>query len=207
MLFWAGSSRAIRQSAFLFVGDSPCRKRARLHTTDTFQPQRVGRAPRTSVDAALAGQNTLLAAKRIWWSNHRLVRLQICWISRIVQTSDTPTQFLGLPLVYPNQQHDVEPRLPLEQVVFEEEYQEQTWGYWSLTVCRLVRGRDATTTWSQCCGHSVSLNQARQKSRTKELVESENISAQYCHCRTSQCGKSTLFNHVQERLNQKMSEG
>ena len=36
-----------------------------------------------------------------------------------------PTLFFGIALGVPDQQHEVKPRLPLNQVVFEEEYQEQ----------------------------------------------------------------------------------
>ena len=58
---------AIRQSAvfLLFVGDlNRAEKGARLHT-DTFQPQGVEGLLISSVDAALAGQNALLAAE-VW---------------------------------------------------------------------------------------------------------------------------------------------
>ena len=58
---------AIRQSAvfLLFVGDlNRAEKGARLHT-DSFQPQGVEGLLISSVDAALAGQNTLLAAESL----------------------------------------------------------------------------------------------------------------------------------------------
>ena len=58
---------AIRQSAvfLLFVGDlNRAEKGARLHT-DTFQPQGVEGLLISSVDAALAGQNALLAAESL----------------------------------------------------------------------------------------------------------------------------------------------
>ena len=93
-LFELIPQEAIRQSAafLLFVGDlNRAEKGAHLHT-DTFQPQGVEGLLITSVDAALAGQNTLLAAEHLacgrkpwlWWSNHRFGALQICRISRIV---------------------------------------------------------------------------------------------------------------------------
>ena len=60
------SGKPIRSSAaafLLFVGDlNRAEKGARLHT-DVFQPQGVEGLLITSVDAALAGQNTLLAAE------------------------------------------------------------------------------------------------------------------------------------------------
>ena len=66
-LFELVPQEAIRQSAafLLFVGDlNRAEKGARLHT-DTFQPQGVEGLLITSVDAALAGQNTLLAAESL----------------------------------------------------------------------------------------------------------------------------------------------
>ena len=58
---------AIRQSAvfLLFVGDlNRAEKGAQLHT-DSFQPQGVEGLLISSVDAALAGQNALLAAESL----------------------------------------------------------------------------------------------------------------------------------------------
>ena len=72
---------AIRQSAvfLLFVGDlNRAEKGARLHT-DTFQPQGVEGLLISSVDAALAGQNALLAAESfgLWWCHYWLGALQV----------------------------------------------------------------------------------------------------------------------------------
>lgn len=67
---------AIRQSAvfLLFVGDlNRAEKGVRLHT-DTFQPQGVEGLLISSVDAALAGQNALLAAEA--WA---MVELSLAW--------------------------------------------------------------------------------------------------------------------------------
>ena len=51
----------------------------------------------------------------------------------------------------PNQNHDVKPRLPLENVVFEEEYQEQTVDVIEAydRVQADYAGVRATTSWSQ----------------------------------------------------------
>ena len=121
---------AIRQSAafLLFVGDlNRAEKGARLHT-DTFQPQGVEGLLITSVDAALAGQNTLLAAESLGYGGViiGLVRYKSVELAELFKLPDYTYPVFGIALGVPNQKHDVKPRLPLENVVFEEEYQEQT---------------------------------------------------------------------------------
>ena len=146
---------AIRQSAvfLLFVGDlNRVEKGVRLHT-DTFQPQGVEGLLITSVDAALAGQNTLLAAESLGYGGViiGLVRYKSVELAELFKLPDYTYPVFGIALGVPNQQHDVKPRLPLENVVFEEEYQEQT----TETIEAYDRvqteyaGARATTTWSQ----------------------------------------------------------
>lgn len=121
---------AIRQSAvfLLFVGDlNRAEKGARLHT-DTFQPQGVEGLLISSVDAALAGQNALLAAESLGYGGViiGLVRYKSEEVAELFNLPDYTYPVFGMALGVPNQNHDVKPRLPLENVVFEEEYQEQT---------------------------------------------------------------------------------
>lgn len=146
---------AIRQSAafLLFVGDlNRAEKGARLHT-DTFQPQGVEGLLITSVDAALAGQNTLLAAESLGYGGViiGLVRYKSVELSELFKLPDYTYPVFGIALGVPNQQHDVKPRLPLENVVFEEEYQEQTTEAIEAydRVQTEYEGARATTTWSQ----------------------------------------------------------
>ena len=120
---------AIRQSAvfLLFVGDlNRAEKGASLHT-DTFQPQGVEALLITSVDAALAGQNTLLAAESLGYGGMiiGLVRYKSEEVAALFNLPDYTYPVFGIALGVPDQQHDVKPRLPLKQVVFEEEYQKQ----------------------------------------------------------------------------------
>lgn len=119
---------AIRQSAvfLLFVGDlNRAEKGARLHT-DTFQPQGVEGLLISSVDAALAGQNALLAAESLGYGGViiGLVRYKSEEVAELFNLPDYTYPVFGMALGVPNQNHDVKPRLPLENVVFEEEYQE-----------------------------------------------------------------------------------
>ena len=146
---------AIRQSAafLLFVGDlNRAEKGARLHT-DTFQPQGVEGLLITSVDAALAGQNTLLAAESLGYGGViiGLVRYKSVELAELFKLPDYTYPVFGIALGVPNQKHDVKPRLPLENVVFEEEYQEQTTEAIEAydRVQTEYAGTRTTTTWSQ----------------------------------------------------------
>lgn len=146
---------AIRQSAvfLLFVGDlNRAEKGARLHT-DTFQPQGVEGLLISSVDAALAGQNALLAAESLGYGGViiGLVRYKSEEVAELFNLPDYTYSVFGMALGVPNQTHDVKPRLPLDNVVFEEEYQEQSTE--AIQAYDRVQadyaGARATTSWSQ----------------------------------------------------------
>ena len=113
---------AIRQSAvfLLFVGDlNRAEKGVRLHT-DTFQPQGVEGLLISSVDAALAGQNALLAAESLGYGGViiGLVRYKSAEVAELFNLPDYTYPVFGMALGLPNEGHEVKPRLPLNQVVF-----------------------------------------------------------------------------------------
>lgn len=177
-LFELVPQEAIRQSAafLLFVGDlNRAEKGARLHT-DTFQPQGVEGLLITSVDAALAGQNTLLAAESLGYGGViiGLVRYKSVEIAELFNLPDYTYPVFGIALGVPNQKHDVKPRLPLENVVFEEEYQEQTAE--AIEVYDRVQteyaGARATTTWSQRLAEQFG---QPEPSSTRENLEQKNL--------------------------------
>ncbi len=177
-LFELVPQEAIRQSAafLLFVGDlNRAEKGARLHT-DTFRPQRVEGLLITSVDAALAGQNTLLAAESLGYGGViiGLVRYKSVELAELFKLPDYTYPVFGIALGVPNQQHDVKPRLPLEQVVFEEEYQEQTAE--AIEAYDRVQieyaGARATTTWSQRLAEQFG---QPEPSSTRENLEQKNL--------------------------------
>ena len=154
-LFELVPQEAIRQSAafLLFVGDlNRAEKGARLHT-DVFQPQGVEGLLITSVDAALAGQNTLLAAESLGYGGViiGLVRYKSVELAELFKLPDYTYPVFGIALGVPNQKHDVKPRLPLENIVFEEEYQEQSTEAIEAydRVQTAYAGARATITWSQ----------------------------------------------------------
>ena len=177
-LFDLVPQEAIRQSAafLLFVGDlNRAEKGARLHT-DTFQPQGVEGLLITSVDAALAGQNTLLAAESLGYGGViiGLVRYKSVELAELFKLPDYTYPVFGIALGVPNQQHDVKPRLPLENVVFEEEYQEQTTEAIETydRVQTEYAGARATTTWSQRLAEQFG---QPEPSSTRENLEQKNL--------------------------------
>lgn len=107
----------------------------------------------TSVDAALAGQNALLAAESLGYGGViiGLVRYKSVELAELFKLPDYTYPVFGIALGVPNQQHAVKPRLPLENVVFEEEYQEQSTEAIEAydRVQTEYAGARATTTWSQ----------------------------------------------------------
>lgn len=120
---------AIRQSSafLLFVGDlNRAQKGVQLHTED-FYPEGPENLLISSVDAALAGQNTLLAAESLGYGGViiGLVRYAASQIAELFKLPDYTYPVFGIALGNPNQNHAVKPRLPYEAVVFEEEYREQ----------------------------------------------------------------------------------
>lgn len=174
-LFELVPQEAIRQSAafLLFVGDlNRAEKGASLHT-DSFQPQGVESLLITPVDAALAGQNTLLAAESLGYGGViiGLVRYKSEEVAALFNLPDYTYPVFGIALGVPNQQHDVKPRLPLNKVVFEEEYQEQP-------VAAILdydkvqadyAGARATTSWSQRLAEQF--GQAEPSSTRKNLEQ------------------------------------
>ena len=174
-LFELVPQEAIRQSAafLLFVGDlNRAEKGARLHT-DVFQPQGVEGLLITSVDAALAGQNALLAAESLGYGGViiGLVRYKSVELAELFKLPDYTYPVFGIALGVPNQQHDVKPRLPLENVVFEEEYQEQTVDVIEAydRVQADYAGARATTSWSQRLAEQF--GQAEPSSTRKNLEQ------------------------------------
>ena len=174
-LFELVPQEAIRQSAafLLFVGDlNRAEKGARLHT-DIFQPQGVEGLLITSVDAGLAGQNALLAAESLGYGGViiGLVRYKSVELAELFKLPDYTYPVFGIALGVPNQQHAIKPRLPLENVVFEEEYQEQTVDVIEAydRVQADYAGARATTSWSQRLAEQF--GQAEPSSTRKNLEQ------------------------------------
>lgn len=166
---------AIRQSAvfLLFVGDlNRAEKGAQLHT-DSFQPQGVEGLLISSVDAALAEQNALLAAESLGYGGViiGLVRYKSEEVAELFKLPDYTYPVFGMALGVPNEEHEVKPRLPLNQVVFEEEYREQSTDVIEAydRVQADYAGARATTSWSQRLAEQF--GQAEPSSTRKNLEQ------------------------------------
>jgi len=145
---------AIRQSAvfLLFVGD-------------------LNRA-----EKAVTLQNTLLAAESLGYGGVIIGMLRYCSeeVAKLFRLPDYTYPVFGIALGVPNQQHAVKPRLPLEQVAFEEEYQEQDLSV--VTAYDKVQadyaGARATDSWSERL--AAQFGQPEQE-ETKKLLEKHKL--------------------------------
>lgn len=128
-LFGLLPQKAIQQASavLLFVGDlNRAEKAVEFHggTFDGIGPENL---LISSVDAALAGQNTLLAAESLGYGGVfiGMIRHVAQDVAELFKLSDYTYPIFCIALGKPDQAHPVKPRLPYEAVVFDEEYAEQ----------------------------------------------------------------------------------
>ena len=100
-----------------------------------------------------------------------LVRYKSEEVAELFNLPDYTYPVFGIALGLPDQQHDVKPRLPLNQVVFEEEYQEQPVA--AILDYDIVQadyaGARASTSWSQRLAEQF--GQAEPRSTRKNLEQ------------------------------------
>lgn len=111
----------------LFVGDhNRASKAAELHQI-TFDAKGSENLLISSVDAALAGQNALLAAESLGYGGVfiGMIRHAARAVADLFKLPDYTYPVFCIALGRPNQHFPVKPRLPQEAIVFQEEYQEQ----------------------------------------------------------------------------------
>lgn len=111
----------------IFIGDlNRAEKATRLHA-ENFHADGADNLLVTSVDAALAGQNVLLAAESMGYGGVfiGMIRQNADEIAKILQLPDYTYPVFGIALGVPKKLNEVKPRLPQEVLVFEEFYQEQ----------------------------------------------------------------------------------
>lgn len=109
----------------IFVGDFYRAKQIADEKAKEFKPEGVERLLVSSVDAALVAQNTLLAAESVGLGGVviGMLRRQSEAISDLLDLPDYTYPLIGISLGVPDEHHAVKPRLPYENVVFEENYQ------------------------------------------------------------------------------------
>lgn len=111
----------------LFVGDhNRASKAAELHQAH-FDAKGTENLLISSVDAALAGQNAMLAAESLGYGGVfiGMIRHAGREVAELFKLPDYTYPIFCIALGRPNQHFPVKPRLPQESIVFEEEYQEQ----------------------------------------------------------------------------------
>lgn len=112
-------------AAFLvFVGDLNRAQTAVQMNGGAFQPEGVESLLITSVDAAVAGQNALLAAQSLGYGGVMvgLIRDQSDELSKILELPDYTYPIFAIALGKAARVNPVKPRLPHDAVVFPEKY-------------------------------------------------------------------------------------
>lgn len=112
----------------LFVGDhNRASKAAELHQ-EPFDAKGTENLLISSVDAALAGQNAMLAAESLGYGGVfiGMIRHSALAVAEVFAFPDYTYPVFCIALGVPNQHFPVKPRLKLESFVFQEEYQEQS---------------------------------------------------------------------------------
>lgn len=115
------------QAVLVFVGDHyRASQAAALHDKD-FDAKGVENLLISSVDASLAGQNTLLAAESLGYGGVfiGMIRNESAGVAALLDLPDYTYPIFAIALGKPAQNHPVKPRLPYDAVVFEESYQRQ----------------------------------------------------------------------------------
>ncbi len=112
----------------VFVGDLNRAKIAVEMNGGNFQPAGVESLLISSIDAAAAAENVLLAAESLGYGGVMvgLIRDQSAEISAVLDLPDYTYPLFGIALGKPARLNAVKPRLPYETVVFPEKYIEQT---------------------------------------------------------------------------------
>ena len=112
----------------LFVGDhNRASKAAELHQ-EPFDAKGTENLLISSVDAALAGQNAMLAAESLGYGGVfiGMIRHSALAVAEVFALPDYTYPVFCIALGVPNQHFPVKPRLNLDSFVFQEEYQEQS---------------------------------------------------------------------------------
>lgn len=112
----------------LFVGDhNRASKAAKLHQAD-FDAKGSENLLISSVDAALAGQNTMLAAESMGYGGVfiGMIRYSAQAVADLFALPDYTYPVFCIALGVPNQNFPAKPRMDYDSIVFQEEYKEQT---------------------------------------------------------------------------------
>ncbi|MGT2784906.1 nitroreductase family protein [Streptococcus merionis] len=108
----------------LMVGDLNRAKVAVDLRNASFYPEGVENLLISSVDAALVGQNILLAAESLGYGGVMIgmVRQSSEGLAELLNLPEYTYPIFGIALGVPKKHNPIKPRLPLETVVFDEKY-------------------------------------------------------------------------------------
>ncbi|MBY5033642.1 NADPH-dependent oxidoreductase [Streptococcus gallolyticus] len=112
----------------IFLGDLNRAEKAVTLYQEEFHADGVDNLLVTSVDAALVGQNVLLAAESMGYGGVfiGMIRQNADEIASILQLPAYTYPIFGITLGVPKKHNEVKPRLPQEVLVFDEVYKEQS---------------------------------------------------------------------------------
>lgn len=164
------------QAILLFVGDHyRASQAAQLYGAD-FDAKGPENLLISSVDASLAGQNTLLAAESLGYGGVfiGMVRHRAREVADLFKLPDYTYPVFCLALGRPDQDHPVKPRLDSEHIVFYEEYTPQ--GAEVITAYDQVQtayaGDRQTEKWSE---RMVAQFGQTEQAETKALLEKHKL--------------------------------
>ncbi|MGT2711811.1 nitroreductase family protein [Streptococcus oriscaviae] len=164
------------QAILVFVGDhNRASKAAQLHEMP-FDAKGVENLLISSVDAALAGQNALLAAESLGYGGVfiGMIRHKARPVAELFQLPAYTYPIFCIALGKPAEQHPVKPRLAEKAVVFSEVYQEQ--GPEAIQAYDQVQtdyaGSRQTEKWSQ---RMVAQFSQPEQPETKALLEEHQL--------------------------------
>lgn len=164
------------QAILVFVGDhNRASKAAQLHEMP-FDAKGVENLLISSVDAALAGQNALLAAESLGYGGVfiGMIRHKARAVAELFQLPTYTYPIFCIALGKPAEQHPVKPRLAEEAVVFSEVYQEQ--GTEVIQdydqVQAIYAGSRQTESWSQ---RMIAQFSQPEQPETKALLEEHQL--------------------------------
>lgn len=160
----------------LFVGDhNRASKAAELHHAH-FDAKGTENLLISSVDAALAGQNALLAAESLGYGGVfiGMIRHVAQAVSDLFSLPDYTYPVFCIAMGVPNQHFPVKPRLDYDAIVFEEEYKEQSTAAIEAydAVQTAYAGARQTELWSE---RLVNQFKQEEQAETRTLLEKHKL--------------------------------
>ena len=135
------------------------------------------------IDAALAAQNAAVAAESMGLGICYIggIRNDLEAVKEVLRTPDHVIPLFGMAVGYPNQETDVKPRLPLEHVYMENEYQQDQGLFekqlhdYNATTSEYYRERTGGKRADTWTGQMAKMLGRKSRMYMKEFVEKQNL--------------------------------